>query len=158
MVYSLLHELFLTSFCSSDRRWHTHIHTHTSSSPFILFLLSQNRIIYHTSCKTKQKKLCVCLTADDKERVFSSFCQSCWDIRKNCAFCVFPRFPLSVSPLGCLVWPSQIIVNTSFHINPFYHTWLRVSMYLCSLVFSFNHLYPREPLHYVRLLNCKIIV
>lgn len=136
-------------------------------SAVMLLLLPQNRSIYHTSCK-KQNCVCVCVW----KLIIKCVCHPVCVIlllsslqRHEGEVCVLFRCvrvtqvltPVSPTRLFSLarLWSQN--KHQPSHRFP-HHFWLRASVTLCFLIFSFNHLYPQEPLHYARLFNCKITV
>lgn len=109
-----------------------------------------------------QNCVCVCLKADDTESVPVCVCVLLFlsKLQKQEELCVcvcVSQVPTSFPAWLGLVWPVSDCcrINRSLHIDSFYHIWLGASVSLCSLIFGFNHLYPQEAVHYVRLLNCN---
>lgn len=74
-------------------------------------------------------------------------------------FCFSVSLSHASSSHSTFIWPisDHYRINTGLPIDSLFQIWLRAPAYCCFLIFSFNHLYPQETLHYVRLLNCKII-
>lgn len=139
------HALFLQSCCSFCPK----------TDPFTTQAAKNKTVcvcVWKLIIKSVCHPVCVILLLSRLQRHEGEVCVLFWCVRVTQV--LTPVSPTRLFSLARL-WSQN--KHQPSHRFP-HHFWLRASVTLCFLIFSFNHLYPQEPLHYARLFNCKITV